>query len=194
MVFLFLLASFHLLGREISTNISYKTFEDAEVALGDGVNYLRFVIESTKLGFLTSEVEGFVLKHAISGELDDKNQRLSKMKINFKVKQMNTDNDSRDEKMHGHCLDSSKYSDINVEILSDYKIGSGQKSLPATIEIRGKKKNINVLLKVSKQANQFLVEGKSLMKFSSLEIPSPSISIASVSDNINVDFKLLVNP
>jgi len=191
-IFFLIFFIFNCYSKEISSHFIYKTFEDAEVALGDKINYLRFLIESTNLGFIATDVEGFVMEFNVSANVTESIETVTEMAIKFKAKDMNTDNDLRNDKLHNFCLVHTKYPNVVVEIKDEYKLRSGKQMIPATIEVRGERKKIRVALEISKTGNDYLVEGKSLMKFSLLGLPDPSISISSVSDDIIVDFKVLV--
>ncbi len=184
---LFILAfSCSLFASEWTSSFERENFSAAK----NHSEYIRFEVFSTKVGIFTSRVPGYVLKGTASAQLNE--SLVSEMKLNLKAASLNTDGESRDEKLHSYCLEVEKYPEIIVEI--DESIELGQKAVKtAQIKIRGEKKPINVELKVEKIADELVASGEAVLSVSKLEIPDPSIAVAKLEDKINIFFKLKLN-
>jgi polyisoprenoid-binding protein YceI len=101
---------------------------------------------------------------------------------------MDTDNKRRNKKMHGYCLDKEDHPQIVVVTKTPVAIDGHQHNVLASINIRGKVKQIELDLKVKKSGNQLEFSGVSSLSLSQLEIPEPSIVLAKVKDLVNVSF------
>lgn len=151
--------------------------------------YLRFKIESTKMGLISTKSSGYVKNYKVKAEYE--NEVFKNIKITFKSKDLDTDYVARDEKLHELCLDSDKYKKMNVKIPGPVQLGN--KEYSGTINVRGKDHKIIVTLNVEKKNEKFYIKGDSTMNFKKLEIPDPSIPIAKLSEEIWVDFVLYFN-
>lgn len=166
-------------------HFEYANYEKAEEA----ESFIRFDMESTKLGVITTEFSGFVKKFDIHNEIDHSGAK--NLVVTFKVKNLDTDSDGRNEKMWGLCFDSDKYPEMKVEF--PRKIFLKKKSYrdeDAFLYIRGKKYQIKVSFILKNEGEDLLVSGGSKLSLKELNIPDPSIAIASVNDEVHVGFKL----
>ena len=90
------------------------------------------------------------------------------------------------------CFNKDKFPKVEVKI-RNFPFRSGlSKQVGATILVRGKEKKIVVELMVVKDAIQVIITGKSVVKLTDLEIPDPSIWIATVRDIVDITFKLAI--
>ena len=96
---------------------------------------------------------------------------------------MDTDNNSRNEKMHDLCFSSATFPVISVE-LGD--IPYGVSTLNGKISLRGKEYPILVNVDVSRIQEKVIVKFKSEVSLKKLNIPDPSIFIASVRDLVEL--------
>lgn len=174
---------------------AWKHFDKKLIEGGGG---LRFEVETTQLGFLTSKVSGFATEYEAQALFDDQSLKVSQMKVMVKSDGMDTRNRMRDKKLHGLCLSSNDYPEMIFTIDSPIAIAdddkSGFKEVKGKALIRSKTFPIVIKLKASK-ANRngeslVLVEGMAYLSLKSLEIPDPSISVAKLSDTIKVEFKI----
>lgn len=185
---LILILPFSIRSETISQFYRFDNFDQAEGAS----NYIKFTVESTKIGIFSSDVPGFAKRFFLKTDFDFKKNESKNMIAEFKILDLDTDNSSRDEKLWNFCLDEKKHKKIKVMIVEPYKLSSGEKMVKGKIFIRGVEREIDISLKIERKKNIIIVKGKSLTTLSSLKIPDPSIAIAKLSDDIKIDFKFLL--
>ena len=164
----------------------FKNFEAAK----DSSHNIRFEVFSTKVGIFTSRVPGYVLQANAEAVRDG--VKLTDMKIVMQASSLNTDSEARDEKLHQLCLETESYPQIEVNLPGPVQIGS-EGSFAGTIVIRGKTKPIQVKMKLSEHEGVVYASGESELGVKELEIPDPSIAIATLENKINIIFKLAVS-
>jgi hypothetical protein len=164
------------------------TFRDYEHAKSSN-QFIKFYMESTKAGLVTTSFEGLVKKFTL--RYDKQETELNSGLISFDVLQIDTDSDGRNEKMHNKCFSKDQYPQIKVQLGERIEIGK-EKKIPATIQIRGKQKAIWVTIKAAREGDKIRVSGTSTLGLKNLEIPDPSIWIAKVRDQIDLSFNVLI--
>ncbi|MCO4792079.1 MAG: YceI family protein [Bacteriovoracaceae bacterium] len=153
--------------------------------------YMKFDMESTKAGMITTAFTGVVKN--IQTAFNWNGSEFANALIKFNVKDMDTDNDSRDEKMYEKSFESDKHPIITVQIGGPLTAGSHQ-GVDALMTVRGQRKEIKVNLETSVNPNgYFVISGNSSVSLKALGIPDPSIWIASVRDRVDIKFKLIGN-
>jgi hypothetical protein len=180
---LLLLLSTSLFAKEYSQQFSYKEFYSAKTSN----SYLRFDMKSTKLGMLTTDFFGVAKKFNIS--FDKTGDMIDRASVNFKILDLDTDVNDRNKKMYNLCFDYKKYPELTITLNKPIKINS-EVIIPAIILIRGKKKTINLKVKVTQKENKLIVSGISKVSLKALEVPDPSIWIAKVDDSFNLNFSV----
>lgn len=185
-IVLFLAVLFTTLLEAKEAHFDFDNFDKASKSS----NYIRFDMESTKAGIVTTSFNGFVKKYKINYDIKEKT--LSNISVSFKGNHLDTDNESRNKKMYNKCLDTTNYPEIIVKLSESVKLEENKK-YKGIIIIRGKSKPIEIDLQTKLVGNQFKVSGSSVVKISELEIPDPSIWIASVRDEIELKFNFLIN-
>lgn len=163
-------------------SFKYNNFEEAENAL----SYVRFDMESTKAGLITTSFNGFAKTFKISYK--KKSKQFKNVKAFVEVIDLDTDVNARNEKMHNLCFEQKKYPQLVVSLNEDLSIGM-KKEVKATISVRGKDYPIKMKFKLSDEGENILFEGSSSVSLKSLLIPDPSIWIASVRDRVDLKFK-----
>lgn len=181
----FLFISFNSFSGVIEKSYKHSDFETASKSQ----NFVKFSIESTKAGMWTSVVDGYVKNFDFAYE--KKTNKWVSGQISFKITQLDTDSDGRDEKMHEFCLDSKKADFLVVKVNTPMQVTKNMK-VPATILIRGKEKDIGMMVSITSIDGGHIIEGSSEVSFSALQIPDPSIFIAKVADKIKISFKLKI--
>ncbi|MBF0365706.1 MAG: YceI family protein [Oligoflexia bacterium] len=167
---------------------SFKSYNEAEAAS----DQLLFTMKSTKFGLITTSFQAYVKSFIVSGEVNNDNYQ--NISIAFPAKSIDTDVDARNEKMLDLCLEEKKYPTITVTIPGPLKLTTANYSdLDATILLRGKNRPFKISFEWKKENNNLIVSGKATLKLSELEIPDPSIAIAKVEDEININFKISLN-
>jgi hypothetical protein len=144
--------------------------------------FLKFEMESTKMGLVTTGFTGYVKEFMLSANVSS--DKFTDAKIKFEIKSMDTDIDGRNEKMWETCFAYDKHPTIIVEVSGDVVHSPVWKEYPATIDVRGKKHNINVKIKSAQVEGIYKIDLESTVSLKALEIPDPSIIIATVRDTI----------
>ncbi|OFZ49105.1 MAG: hypothetical protein A2381_16025 [Bdellovibrionales bacterium RIFOXYB1_FULL_37_110] len=175
--------SFTIWGREITKSYKIGSYEDAKKSS----EYIKFEMDSTKLGIITTSFNGFVRDFAVS--LNKEGNVVKDLKVAFEVKNMDTDIDARNEKMWNQCLDYKNFSNILVHFKSEIPLDNNDLvAIPVTMKIRGMEKIFFVNIKTHKEKNKVVLQGNANVKLSELGIPDPSIFVASVSDLVKISF------
>jgi hypothetical protein len=162
----------------LATDFFYEDFDKAKSA----ESFIRFDMESTKIGLFTTGFSGVVKKFTIN--------RDQATTLTFKVVDMDTDIDSRNDKMWEQSFDYKNHPEIKVEIQDAPVVG--ENTMKAKIYLRGYTKEFPLKVLVTKTENGLLAKGSAVLKISELEIPDPSIAIAKVRDEINLEFSFLL--
>jgi len=178
--------AFSLQAREISHTFTSK---DYKTALKSN-HCVRFDMNSTKAGMITTPFTGVVKDFSVSFQLNGDNLRRGK--ISFKVADMDTDSKARDRKMHNYCLDMASHPEITVDF--GYMVLMLGKSINVggMMTIRGEKKGIDAEVKAERVGEAIRFTGHAWVKLSKLGIPDPSIAVASVNDNVKITFDVTV--
>jgi hypothetical protein len=178
-------------------NFNVNTFNEAKQQSADTNTHLKFTVYSKKPFFGVSDVPGFVKKFNAQGELNEKTKSFKNLVVNFKGLNLDTDSSGRDEKLHEYVLgidkDNAAFNNISVKVMSEeIIIGAPAKEVMATIIIRGKEKKIPLMLEIKNINGDYLAQGKSTASVKELELPDPSIIIAKLLDNIDIEFSFKV--
>jgi len=181
--FLICLISLHVHGKSVTREFNFGSFQEARKA----PSVLKFEIISTAVLF-SHTVHGYAKSFSITGDLKDKT--VANVVVTFKAKSLDTENESRDIKLHEFCLDYEKYPEVSVKIAGPLAIDGSKKSVDAVMLIRGKEKKIPVDIKVSREKNGLYVEGGTVVTYPYLEIPDPSIFVATLDKDIKITFKI----
>jgi len=182
--------TFSIQAKELMGNVANKNWESAKNAS----SRLQFIVESTKIGIFSSDVDGYVKEFSYKADYDEVNGILKNMQITFAVTSMDTDNNDRNQKLHNMCLSFKKYPQIVINIPGPISIKKMQTyQQKGNVLIRGKKKEFSVSFKISEVNKSFLLSGNTVWSLKEMEIPDPSIAIATLSDEIRINFKLKVD-
>ena len=142
---------------------------------------------------ITTSFDGLVKKFQVAGHKGE--VFLKNIRVTFLGSSIDTDNDSRNEKMYEQSLDTKNHNEIVITIKAAVKImdkkGNYQR-VPATIKLRGKSKDFTLRAKVIKKDGVIWVEGDATMSLKEMGIPDPSIAIASVRDRFDLSFKVKI--
>lgn len=185
MVILFLLCV-SATGFAESKDFIFKDYDEAKKA----ESFVRFDMASTKVGLFTTHFNGFVKKFTISGDLKD--GKIQNAAIFFEAKDMDTDIGGRNEKMWNQCLEVEKYPQIKIKFNEPLTLDAQEKIIPATISIRGQHHIIELKVKVNQENNQYVYDLSGELSIKDLNIPDPSIAIASVKDKVDISAHLIV--
>lgn len=183
-----ILFSFSILhAKTISRDYSFKSYQQAT----DAKYFVKFNMESTKAGIITTGFTGHLKKFNITTNASI--NTFINTKITFEGKDLDTDSGSRDEKMFEETLNIKKYPTIQIDIPSMVKIGE-KNIVNAKMQIRGKIKDVKIEITATIEGGLTVLTGRMDVKISELELPDPSIFIASVRDLIEIRFKVAIQP
>lgn len=193
----FLSLSHALLAYEIKGHQKYSDWKEAREA----ASQLKFTVVSTKIGLFSSDVDGYVKEFNYSAQYLPQESVVKEMKISFLVKDLDTDHQSRDEKLHQLCLSVNEYPQIEVNLPGPLQLnGLNQVELEGDAYLRGKHKKIKVKMMVKKMSDSgqsgekkehLEITGSSVWDLFEMEIPDPSIAVAKLSPAININFKII---
>jgi polyisoprenoid-binding protein YceI len=149
-------------------------------------SFLKFKNTSKQLGFIKHEYEGYALDFKIQFQANK--DHYTDLKVDIPVNSIDTDNADRNKKMREFCFESNKYPYLTISSNSPIKFSEKEQIVEAQINLRGIEKPIQISL----QADTKEIRGNARLSFKALEIPDPSIAIASIQDDIFVDFKIVL--
>lgn len=185
-LFIFIFLSKAIFAAEISQSFTAKDFNEAKSA----DSYLKFIVESTKVGLFSSDVDGYALAFKASAQENSKG--LSQLKVSFPAKSMNTDDSSRDEKLHNLCMSADQYPEVTVFIPDTIPLNGEKQVVDARFTIRGKEKISPLSITLTTEGKNVIAVGKTVISLKEMEIPDPSIAVAKLSDDIRIEFKIIV--
>jgi methyltransferase len=179
--YLFLLVlSSNLVATEINYHVeNYKQAAEAK-------NYIKFEGASTKFGLVTTGFDGYAkdikIDYELSGEV------VKKLNLSIPIKGMDTDLDSRNEKMFNEIFDMEKYPEIFVKCSENLILKEGEQTIDMFFTIREKMTRKEVKIKTEKRGSKYFVTGETSLSIKELGLPDPSIMIAKVRDDIKLKF------
>ncbi|MCB0347334.1 MAG: YceI family protein [Bdellovibrionales bacterium] len=147
---------------------------------------IEFHMKSKKAGLVTTSFEGVAKEVSIS--FNETKDTYTDIKISIASNGLDTDVDGRNEKMWDLCLSADTYKSIVVSLPKVLKDSEPQK-VEGEITIRDKSYPVDVSVVVNEQG----LEGDSTLSLKGLDIPDPSIWIASVLDPIAIKFKITMH-
>lgn len=163
--------------------ISSANYEEAQKAK----NYFKFIGHSRKLGIIGTSFEGYARKAELS--FDRKSTQLENVKLSLETAEIDTDNNSRNEKMWDTCLNRKEFPVVIVRLIQPIQLALPSQEIPGELIVRGV--TLPLVIKMEKNdAGEFT--GQSSFKLSEAKIPDPSILVASVKDEFELEFR--VNP
>lgn len=181
---LVLFISYSLSAKEL--NFHFKDYKEAKKA----ENFIRFEGESTKLGFITTSFDGYIKDFRVNYELV--NNQLRGLTVNIATDSLDTDIDSRNEKMVKKILEGERYPLIKAEHSDQVNLIEGEQTIEMIFIIKGKKISRPVNFLVEKKADGYLIKGNTSIGFKEAELPDPSIAIATVNDTLKLNFSIIL--
>jgi len=187
-IVIFFALSLSLQAKILKGEVSFTSFGEAEK-----VAHLTWIVESTKVGLFSSDVYGYVLNYRYSTEYDEENKILRNMEISFPIKAMNSDNESRDEKLHTICMGLPTHENIVVKIAGPLFLKDKRaRAYTGVVTIRGKEKPFTISMTANETSKFIGLKGEAKWSLKKMEIPDPSIAVAKLSDEIRINLSLEV--
>lgn len=174
----------------IQGELTQNSFEEAKK---NTQNQIKFTVESTKVGLFSSDVDGFAKKINYTYHIEKSTGIVTNMRIRVNVESMDTDEEDRDQKLREYCLDYKKHPEIVINIPGPINLKAGVYfDQEAKLNVRGKLKKAQVKLKLGRKDGLLSVAAKSQWSLKEMEIPDPSIAVATLSDWIKIQVNLLL--
>lgn len=170
-----------------SQEFSYASYKEAKGA----PSFLRFDMESTKMGLLTTSFDGAIKRFSLHGDLTPDSLQQG-ARIEFAVNDIDTDNGSRNDKMWNHCLNGKTHPHLKITLGGALPLNGEKVTIPAVLSLRGYEKPITLSSRGQKTAKGVEFDFSATLSIKDLEIPDPSIVIASVRDTIEVTGHFIV--
>lgn len=153
-------------------------------------NYLKFKSTSTKLGFITSDFDGYAKDFKVS--YDEKDQAISKVDVSVVVKSMDTDVNSRDEKMHKEIMDAERFPFLRVSSIESLKLSTEEQQINMNFTVKDKQVIKPVFFTSTQKDGVWKIVGKTQVGLQELGLPDPSIAIAKVRDQFDIEFEIML--
>lgn len=154
-------------------------------------DFIRFDMESTKAGMVTTSFSGVVRIFKVVFEAE--NNQILKGVVDFKVGALDTDSDGRNEKMYNDCFNLIAHPNLQINFSGPLTYSEKDKLISGKIKLRGYERPITLKLSTLKKGDIIEVKGSSQISLKQLGIPDPSIWIASVRDRVDIHFKVNLN-
>lgn len=153
-------------------------------------SYIKFESISTKLGLFSSTFDGYAKDILI--RYNSSNNEISKLEVEIPVKSLDTDVNSRNEKMYDDILNAKIYPIILVATDEIISLENGEKTINMIFTIKGNKITKPVKVIISKNNDEILIKGSANLGIKEMQLPDPSISIAKVRDNFDLSFTISI--
>ncbi len=151
-------------------------------------SFLKFTIPTKKMGLFRSEVTGYATKFSATAKIDKGSA--TDISIELPVRGLDTDLYARNDQMWNACLAQKEHPVLKLTFPS-LKFEEGKEVKAAgTLSVRGKQKPFEAAFTLEKKDKRWVAFGKATTSFEALEIPDPSIGVASVDGPIQMEFFL----
>lgn len=181
--------------------VAYSTNSHAEVVIKNyfakdyktaknAVNRMRFESKSTKLGFITTDFDGFAKNFTLSYNLNK--NILDQIKIKIDAKSFDTSSDARNDKMNELCLESQKYPEINGTIAESVDLNVKDHDLVVDFIVKDQPRKMPVKLISEKNGDHYKLTILGSFSLKDWKIPDPSIAIAKVRDQFDLIFETII--
>lgn len=182
----FFILGFILLNPIHAKELSYQYKNYAEAKKSE--NYIKFEGASTKLGFITTGFDGYARDFKINYDLI--NTQLNNLEVKIVIATLDTDVESRNDKMVNSILNKDKYPEIHAAIIDKVILVNGEQMVNMEFTINGHKLIRPVKINVEKKLDYLLISGTTSIGLKELGLPDPSIVIAKVRDDFNLKFSI----
>jgi polyisoprenoid-binding protein YceI len=167
-------------------NYSAKNYKMAKNA----ANRLRFESKSTKLGFITTDFDGFAKNFTINYNLNK--NILDQIKIKIDTKSFDTNSEARNDKMNEVCLESQKYPEITGTIVESVDLNLKDHGLVVDFIVKDQPYKMKVKLISEKNGDNYKITILGSFSLKDWKIPDPSIAIAKIRDQFDLIFETIL--
>lgn len=174
-----------------ATKIKTYTITSKDYSMASQANqFLKFESESTKLGMITTSFDGYSLKFKVKVKMDGR--QILSIDVEFDAKSLDTDSDSRNEKMWEQILEANKYPSISFRSSQAVDLKTKKGKLKGKLKIRDQNRKVVLDYNVEEFPESFKISGLVPIKLTEFKIPDPSIAIASVRDRFDLKFSIII--
>jgi polyisoprenoid-binding protein YceI len=173
----------------ITKSITSNNYKEAH----SNSEYLKFKGSSTKFGFVTTSFDGYAKKIELVYEIDEKLSQIKSFVVNIPNNSFDTDNSSRDLKLSSVCLEEEKFKSTRVELKAPINLNEVNEA-STTVFFTPKDITLPIALVYSiiKTAEGLKINFKSSFSFKAVNIVDPSIAIAKVADEFQIEGSLII--
>lgn len=170
--------------KSVSEKYERTNYDEAKKA----TPYLKFTGTSTKFGLVSTEFDGYAKNFDIQYVYDEKQQSLQSITLSIQTISLDTDNSSRNEKLHTKCLAENETKKVVAKSTAPIKLALGE-NLETVVKMTANNKEIQIPLKyhVEKTAEGFQVKLTGDFSFKDAGINDPSIAIAKLEEKIKIE-------
>lgn len=182
-IFFFLFTS-QIEAKSVSEKYERTNYDEAKKS----TPYLKFTGTSTKFGLVSTEFDGYAKNFEIQYVYDEKLQSLQSITLSIQTLSLDTDNSSRNEKLHTKCLAENETKKVTAQSTTAIKLSPGE-NLETVVKMTANNKEILIPLKyhVVKTAEGFEVKIIGDFSFKDAGINDPSIAIAKLEEKIKIE-------
>lgn len=147
-------------------------------------------MKSRILGVIPLSFYGLVKKFQVIGKMDS--DHFEMLSIIFPIKSMDTNIDSRNQKMHSYLMSEKTSTSITVTLNGPIPFDGKEYMHKGFIHIKGQATPISVKLTLEKKDDILVLKGVSLLSLVRLRVPEPSAMFASVDSAVNISLYLQI--
>lgn len=166
----------------------FSSFEEASKS----PEYIKLVGKSKKLGLIETSFEGYAKSFKIN--FIKEANHLMGVEVSIDTNSLDTDNGGRNKKMHQTTLSVEQFPLITFDSKQIIDLALSNASLLGTLKVRDTKKKVKLnyaIIKLPKGGYE--IQGSLALSLKEFNIPDPSIFIAKVNDQIDLEFKVQIN-
>ncbi|MEA9355780.1 isoprenylcysteine carboxylmethyltransferase family protein [Bacteriovorax sp. PP10] len=182
--FLILLLTINLPLSAEEIHYQFKDYKEAKKS----ENYINFESTSTKFGMINSTFDGYAKDITVKYHLNGK--VIEHLETIIESNTLDTDVDSRNQKMFNSILETDKYPQIKIVINEKVTLSEGEHQVEMIFFIKDKQILKKVSYVVEVKNGKFWIYGKTALGLKELGLPDPSIIIAKVRDLFDLKFSI----
>lgn|GEM_PF-3308233 len=170
--------------KEFNQNVLTTNFKEVK----NHSQFLKFVGKSTKLGFITTEFEGYAKQFNLEYDLTE--NELKSMHISIVANQLDTNSSMRDSKMHELCLKAVEHKTIEAFLKKPVSLTVAKGQVPIELIIMNQPLILTADYQLKNNESTIEIEFETEFSFVEAKIPDPSIAIAKVDEKFKIIGKL----
>jgi polyisoprenoid-binding protein YceI len=154
-------------------------------------NFIKFIGSSTKGWIVTTDFTGVAKEFRI--DYKKEKSELKEVSIEIAAASLDTDNESRNEKMQTLCLKSKEYPTIKAKLIGTVAlIEVTEATIPVELAILSETKLRSLSYSIVKRDAEYIVKFSTDFSFKDFGIEDPSIFVAKVKEVFKVQGQVVV--